>query len=815
MEADAIAKPDVERPSDFTKENRTPAAAEVMRWLSELSNAEKVFESYHNRVDFIYSRYRDEKKIDDGVDQSKKKATRRYNALWSMKETLKPLLLSRAPVPYVTREHDDDDPVGRDAALILQRALMVKCNSDAFYDALDEGTDDYVLAGRGITWITYVPEFAVRESDVETLVDDESEVPEDPFSDDGATKYKFTQTDSGKISYREKFEYKARENCIVESVNVKDYLHGPTTRWRHVPWIARRIPMTRDELIKRFGKQKGSAVPLSTRTESSPRHNSPNTGAFDSMFSRAIVWEIWDRSTRTIIWLSPDYKDSILDKKDDALKLEGFYPCAKPMFGTMTNDTLIPIPDYTEWQDIALELDDVTHRISLLTDALRVVGVYSEEYGAELKKLLNSTRANDMIAVKNWTSFSENGGLKGAVQFLPINEVIQTLDKLYDVRARLVQELYEITGISDIVRGASDPRETASAQKLKGNFANARLNSRQKAVARHARETLALIAEIICTMYSDEALMAISSAQQLLKTPDGQFDTQRWQAALALLRDEPMRMLRVKIDTEDLANENITADREEATQFLTGLTQYLQSATQMIQVAPNTGNLLAKLLLFAVRKFRVGRALEAEVDAAVRQLSKDGLGQPQGEGQQADPGMNEAERAVEMAKIDVLKEQNAIKREELEIERQKLGIASQKHQGDQNIKKQDVNIKAFKAQTDAQLKAEQIGIQQQSVDQQGHQIRQQAEVARADVEQRHVEAQLAADDQQHRHTLDEAAFVSGEQQRIHDNTTREREHFAAQDNAAADRALKAESERNKVRAAKTKSPRKPKDKPAK
>lgn len=807
MEADAIARPDVEKPSDFKKEQKSPQAAEVQRWLSEIANAEKVFESYHKRVDAIVDRYRDEKSdaSDRGTDSIKRQGPRRYNALWSMKETLKPLLLARAPVPYVTREHDDDDPVARDAALILQRILNVKAGSDQFYDAIDEGTDDYVLAGRGVTWITYAPEFAIQESDVKTYVDDPTAVPVDPYADEEESPYKTETDDDGKTFYREKFEYKARETCIVESVNTKDYLHGPTTRWRHVPWIARRVPMTRDELVKRFGKEKGGVVPLSTRTESTPRHNSPNTGAFDSMFSRAIVWEIWDRSTRKILWIAPDYKDAPLDTKEDALKLESFYPCAKPMFGTMTNDTLIPIPDYTEWQDIALELDDVTHRISLLTDALRVVGVYSEEYGNELKKVLNSTKANDMIPVKNWSSFAENGGLKGAVQFLPIQEVVQTLEKLYDVRAHLVQELYEITGISDIVRGASDPRETASAQKLKGNFANARLNSRQKAVARHARETLALIAEIACTMYSDETLQALSSAKQLLKTPDGQFDEARWQAALQLLRDEPMLMLRVKIDTEDLANENITADREESTQFLTGLTQYLQSAAQMIQMAPNTGDLLGKLLLFAVRKFRVGRALEAEVDAAVRQLAKTGMGQPQGEGQQVDPGMNEAEHQVEMAKIEILKEQNQIKREELEIERQKLGIAQGKHQGDQAIKKEDVGIKAFKAQTDAQIKAEQVDIQRQSVNQQGQQIQQQAEVAQADIQQKHAEIQLSADDQQHRQTMEQASYVAGEQQRAQDNQHREREHVAAQEGAAADRQLKAKSEDNKVKMAKSKA----------
>ena len=764
------------------------AAAEVRRWVAELDVAERAFEGYHKRIDVITKRYRDE---ESSAAESRAEAKaggdqRRYNALWSMKETLKPLLLDRAPTPYVKRAHDDDDPIARDAALIVQRALLSYTEEDEFFDALNEATDEYVLCGRGVTWVTYVPEFAVRESDVPTFVGAQEDVPVDPFSDDEAP-YRVERDRAGKLFYREKIEYKSRESIVVESVNNKDYLHGACTKWRHVPWIARRVPMTRDELERRFGKEIGKKVPLNSREKDATRHSAANTADFEGTFSRAIVWEIWDRSKREIIWMSPDYASSVLDRKTDMLNLRKFYPCAKPMFGTMTNDTLVPIPDYTQWQDIALELDDVTHRISILTDALRVVGVYSEEYGTDLKKLLKGTKANDMIPVRNWAMFSEKGGLKGAVDFFPLDQVINTLNKLYEVRRQLVVELYEITGISDIVRGASDPRETAAAQKLKGSFANARLTSRQKCVARHARETLAIMAEIICTLYGDDELVRLSGAEQLFVGADGQFDVQRWQAVVALIRDEPLRMLRVRIDTENLANENITADREEATQFMAGLTGYLQSATAMLERAPMTGKLLGKLLLFAVRKFRVGRSLEAEIDSAIQQLMQTGLGQSQGEDDKpADNGMNEMEYKVEMERLALDRDRLQLDRDRLQLEREKLGIAQNKNAGDQAVRQRDAGTKEFKAKTDAVIKAREVEIKER-----------QAGTQEAQLELRAAESvrQHTANDEDRAHARDmdmarfEAERFDSEDEKMH----RAVEHEAAQRNASEDRKERARS----------------------
>jgi hypothetical protein len=68
------------------------------------------------------------------------------------------------------------------------------------------------------------------------------------------------------------------------------------------------------------------------------------------------------------------------------------------------------------------------------------------------------------------------------------------LKELYAQRDQLVQAIYEISGISDVLRGSTDAQETLGAQQIKANFGSLRLKERQKAeeARRKAEEEAAM-----------------------------------------------------------------------------------------------------------------------------------------------------------------------------------------------------------------------------------------------------------------------------------------------------------------------------------
>ena len=197
------------------------------------------------------------------------------------------------------------------------------------------------------------------------------------------------------------------------------------------------------------------------------------------------------------------------EPRDDPLNLDKFFPCLKPLFATMTNDTLEPVSDHLEYQDQALQIDDLTNRISLLTMAQKVSGLY-DAANKDLARLLDEGNENKMVPVANWAQLAAKGGLEAAVTFMPIKEIAETLEGLVAARDKVKQDMFEITGMSDIIRGQSDPRETAAAVNTKGRWGSLRLQARQAAVARFCRDIIAMMGEAIAEHYTPEMLVNIS-----------------------------------------------------------------------------------------------------------------------------------------------------------------------------------------------------------------------------------------------------------------------------------------------------------------
>ena len=71
------------------------------------------------------------------------------------------------------------------------------------------------------------------------------------------------------------------------------------------------------------------------------------------LVAMAEVWEIWDASDHMVHWICRNYKDKALKSMKDPLMLRDFFPCPKPAYGTLNNKTLIPAPDYRQYQGIS------------------------------------------------------------------------------------------------------------------------------------------------------------------------------------------------------------------------------------------------------------------------------------------------------------------------------------------------------------------------------------------------------------------------------------------------------------------------------
>jgi hypothetical protein len=490
------------------KDLGTGDAATWKYWESQEDIATKEMGKWPDYGRGIVARYRDQR--EDGIGSK----LHRFNILWSNVQTLLPTYYARTPKPEVVRRWNDADPTGRMASMLLERCLsyMLDPAGGSQFDSMMRAVVlDQLLPGRGVARVLYVPKFGDK---LPPRVPAEDQTTNADFADgqDAAAEVD-SPGDASEDDAREVVD----EDVVVRYTYWEDYQEGPARTWEEVPWLRYKGYMTRDELIARFGRKKGEKVNLDhPKTPDTQHKDDPPP----DLYKKAVIHEYWDKAKKEVVWIAPGTPDLVLDQQDDPLELPDFFPSPDPLLSTTTTDSRIPVPDYIEYRDQAQELDKITTRIDLLTQALKVSGVYPGEQKQVLQQLVGGDNENRLYPVEDWVAWIDKGGMKEMIQWVPIEQIAGALIQLYDARDRTKQILYEITGIGDILRGETVPNETATAQRLKSNFATRRIVPKQKEVARFARDMIRLMAGVISGHFQASTVSRITGYPQLVPVPE-------------------------------------------------------------------------------------------------------------------------------------------------------------------------------------------------------------------------------------------------------------------------------------------------------
>ena len=564
-------------------------------WYKTIMGYERSYKRWEARVDRIVKKYKDDSRYDRNPNA-------RFNILWSNVQTIQPAIFARLPRPDVSRRFRDNDPIGRVASMMLERALEFELEHYGDYkSAMNNAVLDRLLGGRGVAWVRYEPHIIGSDSENEPNpeADDGYQVTED--SDESETPEGMENEDQERIEY---------ECCPVDYVHWRDFGHTVARTWEEVTAVWRRVYMNRPALVERFGEELGYKIPLDTKPDDLKQSYKSDDGVYE-----ALIYEIWDKETGKVLWISKSL-GKILDERDDPLQLENFWPCPKPLYSTLTTDSLEPIPDFVIYQDQARELDVLCDRIDGLINALKVRGVYDAS-ASELQRLFSEGENNTMIPVHNWMAFAEKQGMKGAIDLVDLAPFASALMSCYQAMEQVKGQIYELMGIADIQRGQTDPSETLGAQIIKSNNAAGRLKTQQHAVVDFATSLLTIKAQIICNHFTDETLVKISGAMQLSEQ-----DRQLVPQALLLLRDEAAKNFRIEVTSDSMIYQDEQQEKADRTAFLAAVGQFIAMALPTAQAAPELAPMLMEMLKFGVTSFKAGKQLEGIIDQTADDMRK-------------------------------------------------------------------------------------------------------------------------------------------------------------------------------------------------
>lgn len=643
----------------------------VRHWLGEITAArkrEKDWRKEGKRVQEIYN--------------GKKKDQIPFNILYSNTETLLPALYNQQPRPVVQRRFKDEDPVGKAASEAGKRILefAVDTNSEeyaSFDSAMADAVLDAALPGRAGTRLRYDAKIV------------------------GAEGQRVVQY----------------ELVCYESLKWDRWTHGFARKWSRVPWVAFEHDVTMEEAVKLFGQQVADKLVFTEvgRTDDREESEAPDDAEkTDEERKIAKVWEIWVKNTKKVCFISPNYQEGYLKEDEDPLQLTGFYPMPEPLRFLRKANNLEPTTLYSLYENQAKELNRITVRINRIVEALKVRGAYD----ASIKELDGILKQDDnaMVAASNVAALMEKG-LEGAIWLMPLDKLITVLQQLYMARDNCKRVIYEVTGISDILRGSTVASETATAQQIKNQWGTLRLKRLQRDVANYARELLRITLEIAAKKFEEKTFVSMTglpfATTQEVQAAEGQAAALRsqiamqqqpdpkqvqavqatlskpqWAKVMAMLRNDTQRQYRVDVETNSTVDVEATEDKQMMSEILGAISQFLQGVTPLIVRGAMPFQVAQSMLLAIVRRYRFGPELEDYIKQMQPPKDPD-AGKAQAEQQkqaaeaqkmQADQQREQEKHQMEMAKAqreqDNAKEiamlELEVKREEARIKREEL-----------------------------------------------------------------------------------------------------------------------------------------------
>jgi hypothetical protein len=679
---------DVGAESEDELEQLQRALPSPKTWLARIKRDKKECERWFKSARLAVEIYESA----EAADMGEVKPT--FNILHSNIETTVPALYNSTPIPDVRRRFGDVDQIGKEAVDVVERSLSYLVDAYYFDGAVTEAVRDGELAGRGTVRLRYDPEIQ-----------------------------------GGTVAY---------QTVWTEHVSWDKWGYGPATCWEKVPWVWFELDLTTEELrelgvgeekIKTLGLHENDPDERSKDTDS----QTPPTGTLKTI--RA--WEIWDKRTRAVVYVTDEDSSYLGEPRPDPLQLEQFFPVPKPLMPLRQRRGFVPLCPYDVYRPLVVELDRITQRINALIAQLRVRGIYDSRLKG-MFELLRDCADGEYIAADDATQFATGaGGLDKSIAHWPMAEIVGALQQLYVQREQTKQTIYEVTGLSDVLRGATNPNETLGAQQLKAQVGSQRLSKRQNSVADFCRDVFRMMTEILCNHFTPEMLSMMTGIQVQPQT-------------MELLRNDMTRGYRIDIETDSTIRADVARSQEQMSLFLQGTAQYAQSMAAVLQLEPGAKAPIVQIYAAFARQFKLGKsaedALEQMIEAAGQpeepkpspEAEKIKLDQQRMEMQaQMDQQKQQADMAKMQAELEMKRElaeiDKAMKMMDVDLAQQKAKIELEKMHMELSLKRQSMELdqeaKVFDIRSKQELSAVDIDARRQRAEQESDARKAKAEAA--------------------------------------------------------------------------------------
>lgn len=605
-------------------------ASKVRLILSYIKNSKKEADPWIQEVKSAWREFQSEN-TDGKYRMQKFWQCNTYNRYWADTMTILPTLYCNTP-KTVARRRFDKDPIAKTASILIERLATFLIDSQPFNRNLIATSLEFLNASRATGRVYYCHDIVKQKERIyvqeimqeapmpemdPALAEQGAEMPPPPppmpiYIDDAGNEAPpdalIMEDEAGALYYEtDKEEQIVNPRVFYKPLHFDQMLISPGARDLSDIWfIAYQITITRKQAFELFGDiiHKIDEAVADERDEDvigADNDIKPNKHLFT-------YWEFWNKSTKKICFVHENLPNKFLKEEDDIYGLREFFPSPDPLMTNERYDNCYPTPDYTMTRDVYEQLHILAKRINRVTKAIKGVLIYDGSIEA-LDSLFTDLTDNEGVAVAGFKDLLNQGGLDALVQLPPYERLAAVLDKLMQAFANQEMILDKLRGISDIIRGTSDPVTSATAEKIKKQMATNRQSIRQKEMVRFVRDTIEMMCDLALKVFDDEYIKKIVGFTHLDPA-----DQQRFEPALELLRDDQARLVRIDIETDSITAVDDEEDKQAANEMMTAVSGYVAQTVAAIEQNPTVAPIMFKLLEIALNSFKFGKHAQDELN---------------------------------------------------------------------------------------------------------------------------------------------------------------------------------------------------------
>ena len=507
------------------------------------------------------------------------------------------------PLPPPVQTVDDNK-----LAQCIERALGYTIDTTDFDADGHAAVNDFLVAALGIVKIEMDTDTEMQPvinpvTGEPVMLDKETGLPPDPMAPE-------EMGESADVEARELVpamqEVITDQRTRIRHFSWSQFHWEPQQNWSQVTWVAFDHWMTKSAIEKRFkvnletdggGKESGTGI-----VGGDPKK--PQSAKYKDLFC---VHEIWDKKNKERLFIAEEFAEGVLDQEDDPLNLRDFFPCPKPMMLNIRGDDLVPMPDYTYCETLFQQCNQLSNRIGSMIKLVKEVGFYDASV-PELSQLRGNPPDGTYIPIAGMSQRIAQAGGKadGTVNSVLArwdnSTMVGVIQELLQVTEVFKQRIWEIYGVPDILRGSTDPNETATAQQIKAQWADVRIGEKVRIVALFFRDVFRIMAEIMAERFQPDILEKMTGIQLN-------------DLEIQVLRSDYGRCYAIDVESDSTVVQDESAMQEQTMNFVNTMIGVTRKLLPAVQQGMIPADLAKEMLLITAGAFKNGRQLEQTINA--------------------------------------------------------------------------------------------------------------------------------------------------------------------------------------------------------